>query len=384
MAEYAGWQTTGRELGRGGQGIVHLVRSPQKVRRLHEVYDVLRHDLNQIAGGRYDPKELAQEIVEIGAEDNLADLAALKLFQIPTGGDEERKAVGRLEAEVQALSNLQHNPAILKLLAASVNDRFIVTDYHPDGTLNKHLGRHCGDVLAALEAFRPLVAAVDAIHKHSMIHRDIKTENIFVARDGRLILGDFGIVFFVDGAAHRQTTTFEKVGTSYWMAPWAYKNERLAIEDIKPSLDIFPLAKVLWSMISGRNGLPFWWYDRDEYNLAKMFPDDPMMESVNLLLSKCIVDREENCMASAETMLLAVDQLIRRARNLGLGRRPTDDGPWPCRLCGIGRYEVKSNVSVVIHVTNDAERARLREDRFYAEVFACNHCGHIELFRKGL
>ena len=63
-------------------------------------------------------------------------------------------------------------------------------------------------------AFRPLAHAVSTLHKQDMVHRDIKTENIFVATDGRLVLGDFGIVFFKDGHG-RVTETYEKVGTSF-------------------------------------------------------------------------------------------------------------------------------------------------------------------------
>jgi serine/threonine protein kinase len=52
-------------------------------------------------------------------------------------------------------------------------------------------------VRLTLEAFRALVDGVREIHKQGAIHRDIKTENIFVATSGELVLGDFGIVFFM-------------------------------------------------------------------------------------------------------------------------------------------------------------------------------------------
>ena len=47
-------------------------------------------------------------------------------------------------------------------------------------------------------------------------------------------------------------STFERVGTRGWMAPWAQNDLRLLAEDINPRLDIYPLAKVLWSMIAAR------------------------------------------------------------------------------------------------------------------------------------
>ena len=100
-----------------------------------------------------------------------------------------------------------------------------------------------------LQAFRPLVEAVAMLHKADIIHRDIKTKNIFVAKDNRLVLGHFGIVFYRDG--QRLTETYERVGARDWMAPWGLPEREVSPRRSYPPLDIFPLAKVLWSMISG-------------------------------------------------------------------------------------------------------------------------------------
>ena len=154
------------------------------------------------------------------------------------------------------MGTLQDQPGILKLLHANVADRFIVTEFYERGTLNKHLGTFKGDAFAAIKAFRPLVDAVRRIHSRAAIHRDIKPENIFVTASGDLVLGDFGIVFFQEGL-ERPTTTYERAGSHEWMAPWAYKNAKLELSEIDQRLDIFPLAKVLWSMIAGRNGFPY-------------------------------------------------------------------------------------------------------------------------------
>jgi serine/threonine protein kinase len=168
-----------------------------------------------------------------------------------------------------------------------------------------------------------------------MIHRDIKTQNIFIASEGRLVLGDFGIVFFRDGH-DRATTTFEKVGTSYWMAPWAYKNKRLAIDQIDSTLDIFPLAKVLWPMIAGLDGFSYWRYARDENNLEQMFPDDPLMPLINRnILARCIVEEEPDCTLRAHGLLDEIDKLIVQARRPG--QKPENNEPWMCRMCGRGR-----------------------------------------------
>jgi serine/threonine protein kinase len=206
------------------------------------------------------------------------------------------------------------------------------------------------------------VEAVATLHKADIIHRDIKTENIFVAKDNQLVLGDFGIVFYRDG--QRLTETYERVGSRDWMAPWAYRNERLSLDEVTPSLDIFPLAKVLWSMISGRNGFPFWEIDRDENNLEKMFPADPMIPSVNRLLTKCIVREEQDCIWRAHGMLDQIDRLINQVRRGN--QRPDDSDRWPCRICGRGYY-------VEVHFPRSAS--------FPFTAYVCDHCGHAEMFK---
>ena len=51
-------------------------------------------------------------------------------------------------------------------------------------------------------------------------------------------------MFFADEQRTRLTDVLgERVGSHFWMAPWAYEPVRLPIDDIKATLDMFPLAK---------------------------------------------------------------------------------------------------------------------------------------------
>jgi serine/threonine protein kinase len=370
---FDGWEILGEQLGKGGQGTVYLARSPERALEVRHIKERIG-ELLRIAGLSNDVlllSEFAQRIVEAGSSDPLASLGALKQFAIPTDDKkEEKRAVGRLESEVRALEKVNH-PAVLKLLHSNVVGRFIVTEYHQRGSLRRNLSLYRGEALAALEAFRWLVDGVCEIHKQGAIHRDIKPKNIFVADSGRLVLGDFGIVFFEDRT--RITATFERVGSRDWMAPWAYRNDRLEMEEIKPSLDIFPLAKVLWAMISGRDGFPFWEYDRDENNLEKIVPHDPMMPLVNQVLAKCIVREDKDCRLSAKELLAEIDGLIDRARSVG--RKP-DQGPWPCRMCGKGYYSERGHISPSLFY-----RSLSGEHKEFT-IHTCDHCGHTEMFMK--
>lgn len=401
MVRYDGWEPLreegepGRErkLGSGGQGIVYLARSPQRVERLAVNARSMEGLIRQATANIHPPtwpaesvrkmEELAQEIVRLGSADPSEDLGALKHFAIPADDKgEEARAIGRLESEVHALRTVSH-PAVLKLLHANVAQRFIVTEYHERGPLQRNLSLYRGNSLAALEAFRSLVDCVHEIHKQGAIHRDIKPENIFVANSGNLVLGDFGIVFFESGG--RLTTTFERVGSHFWMAPWAYKNARLDFDEVKPALDIYPLGKVLWSMISGRNGFPFWEYATDDNNLETIFPDDPSMPLVNEILAKCVVRHEGECRYStALDLLSAVDNLIKQIRSRR-GQRPDGAETWPCRVCGRGTYHLASQSGAGAGPAALLMLAQISGasvgDRRPFKISICDHCGHAELFK---
>ena len=358
-------------MGSGGQGKVFLVRSPESARKRNDHKRQLEYAIRVIATGTTTEEmkdeamaNLLSAIVAYAAQDNPADFGALKLFDITGNGPEAQKAMGRLESEVKALSEISH-PSILKLLYADVGSRRMITEYHPKGTLTVNRNRFRGNVGATLEAFRPLVDAVAILHAREpkIIHRDIKPENIFVASDGRLVLGDFGIVFFRDESKERLTSTIgEKVGTADWMAPWANVRERR--DEVNPTFDIFPLGKVLWWMIAGKPSLPFWYQRRPGYDLEILYARDPNMALVNGILDRCVAEEEKNCLSDAKSLLaMVVDTLETVSRG---GQFLADGVYQPCRVCGKGRYIREEN------------RANIGGP--WADVSRCTTCGHIQLF----
>jgi serine/threonine protein kinase len=223
-------------------------------------------------------------------------------------------------------------------------------------------------VLAALQALRPIIAALSKLHQQGIVHRDIKPKNIFLGRNHQLVLGDFGIVFFESG--ERATELLERVGSRDWMAPWAHTGMR--VDDVKQNFDVFPLGKVLWSMISGRAILPFWYHRRREYDLAVTFPNDPAMHAANQILDRCIVEHEADCLSSAADLLLHVDAIVNMLSN---GGQLLGNGvPRPCQACGVGHYQLARGRFEQVEISGPDVQA--------IDVYTCDYCDHIQFFGR--
>jgi serine/threonine-protein kinase len=97
-----------------------------------------------------------------------------------------------------------------------------------------------------------LAAALDAAHAHGLVHRDVKPANILLTFDEpeHLYLTDFGVAKHI-GAGAGVTTAGQRVGTLDYLAP-----EQIRGEDVGPSADIYALAGVLYSCLTGRVPFP--------------------------------------------------------------------------------------------------------------------------------
>ena len=370
---YGRWETI-KELGHGGQGTVHLVRDTSKVNLEREVFPAIRKSVQQLSGVTQEATQdaVAQRLAEniskyllSAAEENCA---ALKILHPDAKTDQKARA--RLQREVDCLSG-HVDPHIFKILDASIDDRWFVVPYYPEGTLaeDQHKTKYAGKPIESLEAFRSLVKAMVPLHKENIIHRDIKPANIYPTTTG-LVLGDFGLVFWGDQA--RLSETYENVGSRDWMPPWCYG---MQIDEIKPSFDVFGLGKVLWAMVSGKTILQLWYQRRPQFDLEKLFPGDERMRWINRLIDGCVQENEDRIFPTAESLLEEVDKVLEIMRRGG--QVINRDVPRICQVCGFGQYQLTGDEKVnPVAVSNYGLNPGMQ-----LRVFRCNNCGHLQIFQ---
>jgi serine/threonine protein kinase len=298
------------------------------------------------------------------------ELGALKQFALPESGPGAEEALKRLRNEISILR--QGRPGLVKLIDANESERWIVTEFMSGGTFFDNPTRYRGDAHRALRTFRSLVETVAGLHRDNLVHRDIKPANVFLSKDDRLILGDFGLIF-VPEQPERPTMTDERVGPRDYMPQWADLGERL--ENVRPNFDVYMLGKLLWCVVSGRLKLPREYHKRPAYDVTTLFPNEQSMRKVNEILEKCVVEEPGQCLNSAQELLVLVDDALTSIQK-GL---PMLDGRgnlvFPCRVCGRGFYQ--EHRSIQFHVNDQSSRLT---SPIAVRMFVCNVCTNYELF----
>ena len=316
---------------------------------------------------------LASSLLQYARVDNVSELCALKMFKIAEGGKEAEESLGRLKNEIAVLR--QNRPGLLRLLDANEKERWIVTEYMPDGALDKNPTTYQGDALGALMAFRSIVKTVAGLHKDNYVHRDIKPANVFIAGYERLVLGDFGIVFIPDQQGQRLTLTNERVGPRDYMPQWGDVGERL--ENVHTNFDVYMLGKLLWCMVTGRLKLPREYHDKPAYDVKTQFSNDPKIDAVSTIIKKCVVEEPDQCLASAVELLAVVDEQI---EILGQGDQALANGePGHCLVCGKGQYR-KAELEAGV-VGKSVVSLSMAGQPIEVSMFTCDFCHHVQFFR---
>ncbi|KAJ8035610.1 Serine/threonine-protein kinase Nek8 [Holothuria leucospilota] len=147
--------------------------------------------------------------------------------------------------EIRVLSMLDH-PNIISYYDSFEEDGtlMIEMEYADGGTLAEYLSSSQGkreiEEQEILGMFQQMVAGIRHIHEHKILHRDLKTANIFLTKDGIVKIGDFGISKVLSSNNQGANTV---LGTPYYISP-----EICEGKPYNEKSDIWSLGCILYEM----------------------------------------------------------------------------------------------------------------------------------------
>jgi serine/threonine protein kinase len=179
--------------------------------------------------------------VYLGEHRYLKTPAAVKILTTPLTQGE----IAQFRNEARLMMSLEH-PHILRVFDFGMQDHvpFLVTAYAAGGSLRDRYPRGSRLALPDIVLLVQQVAdALQYLHDHKLIHRDVKPENLLLTRDNTVVLSDFGIAV----VAHSERSLRQQGvgGTGVYMAPEVFAG--------KPRLasDQYALGIVVYEWLTG-------------------------------------------------------------------------------------------------------------------------------------
>jgi len=190
---------------------------------------------------------------------------ALKVLKPDLTADRDRQR--RFLQEARAASAVTH-PAIAQIYDVDEVEgmTFIAMEFVEGQTVRQLITNRELDLLGAVEIALQVSEGLNRAHKANIVHRDIKSDNIMVTRDGHAKLLDFGLAKLLDPMIETpekdstkdltHTATFSQtqpgtiLGTVAYMSP-----EQARGQQVNQSSDVFSMGIVIYEMVTGE--LPF-------------------------------------------------------------------------------------------------------------------------------
>lgn len=242
---------------------------------------------------------------------------------LPTAFSRDPSRQRQFEREARAAASLSH-PNVVAVHDVGVHEGigFIVTELLEGETLRQRM--HGGRLppRTAVDYAIQIASGLAAGHERGIVHRDIKPDNLFVTRDGRIKILDFGLAKM--GGSGRSddgtvTDTLEGLqlapiaGTAAYMSPEQARGLRTDHRS-----DIFSLGSVLYEMLAGF--VPFRRSTPAE-TLSAIVDDDPpelpraaaIARPLERILRHCLEKAPEERFQNARDLVFDLEAL-RRAR----------------------------------------------------------------------
>jgi serine/threonine protein kinase len=222
---------------------------------------------------------------------------AIKVLPIAFSRDPERLL--RFEQEAQAAGALNH-PNILSVYDVDTHEGapYVVSELLDGESLRERIAETSILQRKAIEYAVQIADGLAAAHEKGIVHRDLKPDNIFIGKNDRVKILDFGLAKLIHSIDENKPQTdvpTRKVhtdpgtvmGTVGYMSP-----EQVLGKSIDGRSDIFSFGAVLYEMVSGR----------------RAFHGDSSVETLNAILK----DEPAEFIQTSTTVNPAVEKIVRR------------------------------------------------------------------------
>ncbi len=252
-----------RELGRGGMGVVYLVRD--------SVLD----------------REVAYKI-------------------LPEGLRENPNALRNFLREAKAAAQLNHPNIVTIYDAGESEDGFYLAMELVNGTTLKEILQRRGPIApgGVIYIMKQMADALAYAHSRRVVHRDVKTANTMWTTDKQVKIMDFGLAKLMEEV--RQATTLVS-GTPFYMSP-----EQTLGRNVDHRTDIYSLGVTLFELATGQ--LPFQ-KGNVPYHHVHTAPPDPLTIKPDLppalgkIILRCLEKDPDRRFASAREIIDEVERL---------------------------------------------------------------------------
>jgi TolB-like protein/tetratricopeptide (TPR) repeat protein len=244
---------------------------------------------------------------------SLGRAVALKTIAAAAMANEE--AQKRFWREARAAASVNH-PNVCQIYEVGEADGtpFIAMEMLEGEPLSARIARGPLPVREALDVALGVLAALSALHRREVIHRDLKPQNVFLTPHGVKLL-DFGLARSTEAEIGHTASLLTRpgtiMGTPRYMAP-----EQLRGTEADARTDLFAMAAILFEMLTGRPAF-------DGRTAAEVFQatldahppalaGSPCVAAVDLVVRRALSKQPEGRPPSAEAMA----EELRRATSL--------------------------------------------------------------------
>lgn len=251
------------------------------------------------------------------ARDTLLDReVAIKV--LPDLVSSSRDRLLRFEQEAKAAAALNH-PNILAVYQMGNHEGvpYLVSELLEGKTLAEAIRRGPLPLHRALDYGIQIAEGLAAAHERGVVHRDLKPQNLFVTKEGRVKILDFGLAKLKEkketsiGQAPTMTLPGVAMGTVGYMSP-----EQVRGQATDPRTDIFALGAILYEMVMGTRSFHkpteadtiSAILNEEPPPISQLSPETPA--GVERVIRRCLEKNPEQRFRSASDLAFALEALL--------------------------------------------------------------------------